>query len=156
MKILTALLLSSALLAAGQVAAQGTAATLQDLDGKVLMNKGSGLVSGKSGTALVDGDRIVTLDKSGAKIIFPDGCGVTLQENMIFVINSQLGCKALPVASNPPPAAVSGLTAGQELFIGVAWVGAGAGTVNAVVNRNGYGRNGRCRNGRDDCPVSRD
>lgn len=156
MKSISALLLFSALVATGQAVAQGAEATLEDLSGKVLMNKGDGLVSGKTGTSLVDGDRIVTLDKAGAKIVFPDGCSVTLEENMIFVINSRLGCKALPVASNTPPAAVSGLTAGQELFIGVAWVGAGAGTVNAVVNRNGYGRNGRCRNRRDDCPISSD
>ena len=156
MKPISALLLFSALVTAGQAVAQGTEATLEDLSGKVLMNKGDGLVSGKAGASLVDGDRIVTLDKAGAKIVFPDGCSVTLEENMIFVINSRLGCKALPVASNPTPAAVSGLTAGQELFIGVAWVGGGAGIGNAYVNRNGYGRNGRCRNGRDDCPVSRD
>jgi hypothetical protein len=134
MKIVSAMLFASALVATGQVVAQDTgAASLQDLNGKVLVNKGDGLVSGKAGAALKDGDRIVTLDKSGARIMFPDGCGVTLQENMIFVINSQLGCKALPVASNPTPAAVSGLTAGQELFIGVAWVGAGAIIGNAAV-----------------------
>ena len=63
------------------------------------MNKGEGLVSGKAGAALVDGDRIVTLDKSSAKIVFADGCTVTLEENNIFVINAELGCKALPVAS---------------------------------------------------------
>jgi|OpeIllAssembly_1097287.scaffolds.fasta_scaffold02568_4 hypothetical protein len=137
MKLISALLLFSAMVTAGQAAAQGTEATLEDLSGKVLMNKGDGLVSGKTGTTLVDGDRIVTLDKSGARIVFPDGCGVTLEENMIFVINSRLGCKALPVASNPPPAAISGLTAGQELFIGVAWVGAGAIIGNAAVNKNG-------------------
>ena len=102
MKIVTALLLASTLAITGQAIAQGTEATLQDLSGKVLMNKGDGLVSGKAGTALVDGDRIVTLDKSGARIVFPDGCGVTLEENMIFVINSQLGCKAVPVATNQP------------------------------------------------------
>ena len=124
MKIVTALLMTSALMTVGQAAAQGTAATLQDMNGKVLMNKGSGLVSGRAGTALVDGDRIVTLDKSGARVVFPDGCGVTLQENMIFVVNSELGCKALPVASNPPPAApaalaaTTGLTTTQGLIIG--------------------------------------
>ena len=128
MKIVTALLMTSALMTVGQAAAQGTAATLQDINGKVLMNKGSGLVSGRAGTALVDGDRIVTLDKSGARVVFPDGCGVTLQENMIFVVNSQLGCKALPVASNPPPAApaaTTGLTTTQGfIIVGIAVLGA--------------------------------
>lgn len=136
MKIVTALLLASALVAAGQATAQGTgAATLQDLNGKVLMNKGDGLVSGRAGTALMDGDRIVTLDKSGAKIIFPDGCGVTLEENMIFVINSQLGCKAAPVASNQPPA--PGLTTPtQGMILGTAYVGGGALIGNSIFNNN--------------------
>jgi len=136
MKIVTALLLASALVATGQATAQGTgAATLQDLNGKVLMNTGDGLVSGKAGSALMDGDRIVTLEKSGAKIIFPDGCGVTLEENMIFVINSQLGCKAAPVASNQP--ATAGLmTPTQGLILGTAYVGGAAIIGNTVFNNN--------------------
>jgi hypothetical protein len=144
MKIVTALLLTSALMTVGQAAAQGTAATLQDLNGKVLMNKGSGLVSGKAGTGLADGDRIVTLDKSGARIVFPDGCGVTLEENMIFVINSQLGCRAVPVASNQPVA--PGLTTPtQGMILGTAYVGGGALIGNSIFNHN--------RN--DDRPISR-
>ena len=136
MKIVTALLLASALAATGQAAAQGAGeATLQDLNGKVLMNTGDGLVSGKAGTALMDGDRIVTLEKSGARIIFPDGCGVTLEENMIFVINSQLGCKAAPVASNQPPA--PGLTTPtQGMILGTAYVGGGAIIGNSIFNHN--------------------
>ena len=135
MKILTALLLSSALFAAGQVAAQGTAATLQDLDGKVLGNKGDGFASGKKGSGLKEGDRIVTLNKSSARIMFPDGCGVTLQENMTFVINSKLGCKALPVASTPAPAAaVGGPTATQRVLISALDVRTGALIGNAASN----------------------
>jgi hypothetical protein len=145
MKIVTALLLASALAATGQAAAQGTgAATLQDLNGKVLMNTGDGLVSGRAGTALMDGDRIVTLNKSGARIIFPDGCGVTLEENMIFVINSQLGCKAAPVASNQP--AAPGLTTPtQGLILGTAYVGGGAIIGNSIFNNNRH----------DNRPISR-
>jgi len=144
MKIVTALLLASALMSAGQAAAQSTGATLQDLSGKVLMNKGDGLVSGKAGSVLVDGDRIVTLDKSGAKIVFPDGCGVTLEENMIFVINSQLGCKATPVATNQP--AAPGLTTPtQGLILGTAYVGGGALIGNSIFNNNRH----------DNRPISR-
>lgn len=144
MKIATVLLLSSALLSVGQAIAQGSAATLQDLNGKVLMNKGNGLVSGKSGAALVDGDRIVTLDKSGARIVFPDGCSVDLEENMIFVINAELGCKALPVASTPPPVPAAGLTTAQGLLIGAVVVGGGA-----IIISNGSS------NSNDNRPVSR-
>ena len=144
MKIVTALLFASALMTAGQAAAQSTEATLQDLSGKVLMNKGDGLVSGKAGAALVDGDRIVTLDKSGARIVFPDGCGVTLEENMIFVINSQLGCKAAPVATNQP--AAPGLTTPtQGLILGTAYVGGGALIGNSIFNNNHH----------DNRPISR-
>jgi len=136
MKLISALLLFSALVTTGQAAAQGTeAATLQDLSGKVLMNKGDGLVSGKVGAALADGDRILTLEKSGARIIFPDGCGVTLEENMIFVINSQLGCRAAPVATNQPVA--PGLTTPtQGLILGTAYVGGGALIGNSIFNHN--------------------
>mgnify|MGYP003542053958 CR=1 FL=1 len=125
MKLISALLLFSALVTAGQAAAQGTgAATLQELNGKVLMNKGDGLVSGKAGTALMDGDRIVTLDKSGAKIVFADGCTVTLEENNIVVINAELGCKALPVASTGA-AAAGGFNATAAALIGASLVGVG-------------------------------
>jgi hypothetical protein len=144
MRIVTALLLASTLVIAGQATAQSTGATLQDLSGKVLVNKGDGLVSGKAGAALVDGDRIVTLDKSGARIVFPDGCGVALEENMIFVVNAQLGCKAVPVASNQPVA--PGLTTPtQGLILGTAYVGGGALIGNSIFNNNRH----------DNRPISR-
>jgi hypothetical protein len=137
MRIVTALLLASTLMITGQATAQSTDATLQELSGKVLVNKGDGLVSGKAGTALVDGDRIVTLDKSGARIVFTDGCSVTLEENQMFVIDARLGCKALPIASSPAPAAVGGLTTAQALLIGVTVVGGAAliGNANSQDNR---------------------
>lgn len=144
MKIVAALLLSSALVIAGQATAQSVDATLQDLSGKVLVNKGDGLVSGKAGDALMDGDRIVTLDKSGARVVFPEGCGITLEENMIFVVNAQLGCKAVPVASNQPIA--PGLTTPtQGLILGTAYVGGGALVGNSIFRHNRH----------DDRPISR-
>jgi hypothetical protein len=146
MRIVTALLLASTLVITGQAAAQSTGATLQDLSGKVLVNKGDGLVSGKAGTALVDGDRIVTLDKSGARIVFPDGCGVALEENMIFVVNAQLGCKAVPVASNQPVAPGGLTTPTQGLILGTAYVGGGALIGNTIFNNNRH---------HDDRPISR-
>lgn len=136
MKIASALLLSSALFTVAQAAEQGSAATLKELHGKVLMNKGSGLVSGKAGAELKDGDRVVTLDKSDARIVFSDGCSVTLEENNIFVIDAKLGCKALPVASTPAPAPVAGLTPTQGLVIGAVLVGGGAIIGNSVSNNS--------------------
>jgi len=144
MKIVTALLLASTLVIAGQANAQSVDATLEDPVGKVLVNKGDGLVSGKAGAALMDGDRIVTLDKSVARIVFPDGCSVALEENMIFVINAQLGCRAVPVASNQPVA--PGLTTPtQGMILGTAYVGGGALIGNSIFNHNRH----------DDRPISR-
>jgi len=131
MKIGTALLLASTVIAFGQASAQSTSATLQDLNGKVLVNKGSGLVSGASGGALKEGDRIVTLDKSAARIVFPDGCSVNLDENKIFVIDAKLGCKALPVAGTPAPAAL----VASDAIIGAVSFGTVIGT-GLIVNNN--------------------
>ena len=132
MKFPTVLLLASTVMFAGQVLAKDEAATLQDLTGKVLMNKGDGLVSGKAGAALVDGDRIVTLDKSGARVVFRDGCDVNLKENMVFVVDAEKGCKAVPLASGPGAAGV-GLTSNQ-VVLGTAIVGGGA-----IIIGNGRG-----------------
>ena len=115
MKFPTVLLLASAVMFAGQALAKDETATLQDMSGKVLVNKGEGLVSGKTGAALVDGDRIVTLDKSSVRVVFRDGCDVTLQENMVFVVDAQQGCKAVPIASGQPAPGL-GLTNNQVIF----------------------------------------
>lgn len=136
MKFFTVSLLCCALVTVAHGAEQGSAATLQDINGKVLMNKGSGLISGKVGTDLRDGDRVVTLDKSGARIVFNDGCTVTLQENEIFVIDLGLGCKALPITSTPAAAPVAGLSATQGLLIGAAVVGGAVIIGNASSNSN--------------------
>jgi hypothetical protein len=138
MKHASALLLASALCLTGQATAQGSAAaTLQDLNGKVLVNKGNGLVvSGKTGTALVNGDRIFTLDKSGARIVFADGCAVTLDENKLFVINAELGCKATPVSSKAAAAAPGGLTIVQGGLISAAVLGGVAAAASGASNNN--------------------
>lgn len=139
------MLLASTLLAMGQAAAQDTeAATLRDLNGKVLVNKGDGLKSGKAEMALKDGDRIITLDKSGVRVIFPDGCDVLLEENMIFVIDSQLGCKAALWSSNQT--AAPGLTtSSQGLITGTLYVGGAALLGNAIFKSNSQ----------DNRPISR-
>ena len=134
MKAISALLVSAALMSAGHAAEQGAAATLQDIDGKVLMSKGDGLVAGKVGTGLMEGDRIVTLNASGARIVFTNGCTVTLEENKIFVINAELGCKAVPMANNPAP--VTGLPPGQGLLIVGGFGGAAAGIYHAAFKNN--------------------
>jgi len=134
MKFPTVLLLASAVMFAGQALAKDETATLKDMTGKVLVNKGEGLVSGKAGAPLVDGDRIVTLDKSSVRVVFRDGCDVTLQENMVFVVDAQQGCKAVPIASGQGAPGL-GLT-NNQVVLGTVILGGGA-----LIVGNGRGDN---------------
>lgn len=136
-KIAYTLICAGALLAHGHALAQkdSAVATLKDLDGKVLVNKGDGLKSATTGVQLVDGNRVVTLDKSGVRIVFSDGCDVRLKENEIFLIDEKLGCKALATSSS---GAATGLTAGQ-----FALIGAGAVGIGAIIGNNGGSNNDR-------------
>lgn len=118
-------------------------AKVTEATGKVLVNKGNGLVSTKAGAALVDGDRIVTLDKSNARVMFSDGCELVLEENKILVIDMNLGCKAAVLASEPVPGAVA---AGGSIAAGL-WIGGIAGAGGALL----IGAN---RNNPDNRPIS--
>ena len=136
-KLAYTLICAGLLFANGYASAQkdSAVATLKDLDGKVLVNRGDGLKSAITGVELVDGNRVVTLDKSGVRIVFNDGCDVRLKENEIFVIDEKLGCKALVTSGS---GAATGLTAGQ-----LALIGAGAVGVGAIVASHGGSNNDR-------------
>ena len=72
-KFFSILILCNAVSGVGLAADPVADATLAEFAGKTLVNKGDGLVSGKPGAVLHDGDRVITLDKSSARIVFPDG-----------------------------------------------------------------------------------
>lgn len=120
-------------------------AKVTEANGKVLVNKGNGLVSTKAGTLLVDGDRIVTLDKSNARVIFSDGYELVLEENKILVIDMKLGSKSAVLASEPAAGAVAaGGSLPEGLWI-VGIIGAG-GALLAGANSN--------NNNSDNRPIS--
>lgn len=122
-KFFSVLILCSTISGAGLAADPVADATLAEFEGKALVSKGNGLVSGKPGAALNDGDRVITLDKSSARIVFPDGCSIVLPENNMLVIDMKLGCKAVPVANTSPApgtlgtATATGAITGGELLI---------------------------------------
>lgn len=119
-KFFSVLILCSAISGVGLAADPVGDASLAEFEGKTLVNKGDGLVSAKPGTVLNDGDRVITLDKSSARIVFPDGCSIVLPENNALVINMKLGCKAVPLANTTTPGtgALGGATAtGAEALI---------------------------------------
>lgn len=105
-------------------------AKVTEANGKVLVNKGNGLISAKSGAELADGDRIVTLDKSNARVMFIDGCELVLEENKILVIDMKLGCKTAVLAGEP--AAGAAAAAASSIPAGV-WIGSIVGVGGALL-----------------------
>lgn len=146
-KLLPALLLSS--LFAIPAAHAQESASLAEAEGRVLVNKGEGLVSARTGTALAEGDRLVTLDKAGARVVFSDGCSLVLSENQMVVIDMKAGCKSVVVANTTPPAGAVGNAAAASAPLpgGAMVIVAGAvlagGTAAASQRRH-----------RDDKPIS--
>jgi hypothetical protein len=75
-------------------------ATLEKAEGTVMVDQGKGFVSSKASAKLNEGDRVITLDKSGAEIVFNDGCRAQLKSNNMMTIALNPGCKAAIVAVN--------------------------------------------------------
>ena len=72
-------------------------AMLSNVDGKILVNKGKGFISAKSGMALQPGDRIVALDGSRAAVVYPDGCVTKLDENSLLALDKSATCSTVAV-----------------------------------------------------------
>jgi hypothetical protein len=86
------LLLGTSSMASAQEPAQ--VATLNEVEGTIMVDKGKGFVTVKGDTVLKEGDRVVTLEGSSAKITFADGCKAQLKANNMMTIMRTLGCKA--------------------------------------------------------------
>lgn len=153
-KFLSILILCNAISGVGLAADPVGDATLAEFDGKTLVNQGNGLASAKPGAVLNDGDRVITLDKSSARIVFPDGCSIVLPENNVLVINMKLGCKAVPVANTVTTGtgalgsatATGAITGGEALIYGGALLVPGG----YAIARNGD----RHRHRHRDRPIS--
>ncbi len=86
-------------------------ATLHKAEGTVMVDQGKGFASSKASAKLNEGDRVITLDGSGAEIVFNDGCKTELKANNLIVIALNPGCKAAIVAVNGAAAAGTGAVA---------------------------------------------
>lgn len=135
------LILGSAGLASAQNG-KGSVATLEKLEGTVMVNKGNGYVTQKPGVPLSEGDSVVTLNNSSAEIVFSDGCRAQLKANNMMAISLNPGCKAPIVAVNPPgpPSLAATGTAASSWAVPVL---AGAGIVALFAS-----------SGSDDAPIS--
>jgi hypothetical protein len=116
-------------------------ATLDKLEGTVMVDKGAGYTTQKGVVQLNEGDSVITLKDSAAEIVFRDGCRAQLKANNMMSISLNPGCKAPIVAVNPPAAAGAAGTAASSWAIPVL---AGAGVI-ALIAAGGSD---------DDTPIS--
>ncbi|MBV2194668.1 MAG: hypothetical protein KUL81_15150 [Azonexus sp.] len=88
-----------------QAAEQAQLATLSNVNGKVLVNKGNGYVSAKSGTSLGEGDRVISLNGATASVVYEDGCVTQMPENSLLAFDKFTACGKEPfkVASAKQP-----------------------------------------------------
>ncbi len=77
-------------------------ATLTQVTGKVMVNKGKGFTMAKAGLGLADSDRLITLDDSSASVVFTDGCVNNVKANSVLAISKSAGCKAQAAMVNTP------------------------------------------------------
>lgn len=75
-------------------------ARLNKTEGTVLVDQGKGFRSSKANTPLYEGNRVITLDKSTAEVVFNDGCRTQLNANNMITVALKPGCKAAIVAVN--------------------------------------------------------
>ena len=134
------LILGSAGIASAQNG-KAPVATLEKLEGTVMVNKGKGYITHKTAVPLNEGDSVVTLKESAAEIVFADGCRAQLKANNMMAISLTPGCKAPIVAVNPPGPAPLAAGAGTN------WAGpvlAGAAGIALIAAAGGS----------DDDPIS--
>jgi len=118
-------------------------ATLDKLEGTVMVDKGAGYTTQKGVVQLNEGDSVITLKDSAAEIVFSDGCRAQLKANNMMSISLNPGCKAPIVAVNPPAPFTAG-AAGAGASSWAVPVLAGAGVI-ALIAASG---------GDDDTPIS--
>ncbi|MGE5152701.1 MAG: hypothetical protein ACM3ST_01685 [Bdellovibrio bacteriovorus] len=117
-------------------------AYLLRINGSALVNKGEQYVDGAEGMPLSTGDRVMSLEDSGAVIQFADGCRYTMEENELFTIPSASPCAFAKGPSDrmsvvtlppPPPTSVPPVAAIVPAAANLAWVPlAAAGLVAAT------------------------
>jgi len=98
-----------------QTSAPKSSASLADVAGSVLVNRGEQFVAGADGDVLGAGDRVMAMEGSVAVLRFDDGCDVTVESGTVVTLDEGSPCAGWMLATEA--VAPGGLA-----------VGAGAGT----------------------------
>ena len=93
-----------------------SAATLQGVEGSVLVNKGNGFELAGSGTQLQPGDQVLVRAGGKANIVYGEGCASSVSVGTAAVVQSGMPCEA-PTTSTSPSV--------TTLAIGAAVIGGG-------------------------------
>jgi hypothetical protein len=133
-QVLKTTILSLALVYAAAAQAQPTApkssASLADVSGSVLVNRGEQFVAGTDGDVLGAGDRVMAMEGSTATLRFDDGCDVTVEGGTVVTLDEGSPCAGWLLATEA--VAPSGLAVGAGTAAGVSpWVYVPAGVLAA-------------------------
>jgi hypothetical protein len=131
-------LLATALMVSLGVSAQTEAlkasATLAEVDGSVLVNRGEEFVTGLDGDVLVKGDRVMAMGSASALLKYDDGCDVRVEPETVVTLSDGSPCAGwlLTVESVAP----GGLAVGAATATGISpWVYVPAAVVAAILIR---------------------
>ena len=91
--VMTSLAIAVAGYAAGASAADPSA-VLQQSTGRVFVGQTATMIKAQPGMPLYAGNRVVAAAGGGAKVIYPDGCAVSLPENSALAVGKPDQCKA--------------------------------------------------------------
>lgn len=92
-------------------------ASLDDISGKILINKGKGFVSAKPGMEVRPGDRVIALDNASARIVYRNGCVTSLRENSLLAMDGS-GCDKRPVNSRAQDIRLAAAIGGEVVNTG--------------------------------------
>ncbi len=76
------------------VADSNRAIQLKDVQGKVMVNTGSGYTAGNNGMVLKPGYKVMVANNAQAKILYADNCSQTLKSNTLIKVPSANECKS--------------------------------------------------------------
>lgn len=110
--------------------AAATAATLNPIQGDILVNRGNGYRLESTASELKPGDMVVANAGAAAQIFYPDGCSVPVQAGSIVTIK-----QVSPCASAPQTQTFTGLN-GSTLATGALVVGGVVGAFLLLDNNN--------------------
>lgn len=67
-------------------------ATIDKINGKVMVNEGKAFAPGRLQQRLKPGDRVMVLEKSNATIVFDDDCRLNIEANKLVVVPDRSTC----------------------------------------------------------------